>query len=176
MVDVPNNAPDKTATVIAVQCEGKDLELSPYKHAYDPDKKQIYLSAANFHAHAGNVKDMRLYYDRQEKAIVNWRYNKGRGPTVAWTYDVPEAGEYNVEIDYSLHRPHTGVPVDVLVDGRKQLSFTTKDTGGYDHYKKASIGTVKLEKGKQDFALDVVKSDVNKLYVMQLKGVYLTKK
>jgi alpha-L-fucosidase len=176
VIDVPKNAPDKVATVIAVECEGGQMELAPYKHAYDAGKKKIYLSAANFHAHASNVKDMRLAYDRDEQAIVNWRYNRGRGPTVAWTYEVPEAGEYEVEIDYSLHRPHAGVPVDILIDGIKQGSFVTEETGGYDQYSKKAVAAVRLDAGSQDFAFDLNQSDVNKLYVMQLRGVYLTRK
>jgi hypothetical protein len=119
---------------------------------------------------------MSLYYDREEKAIINWRYAGGGGSTVAWTFDVPESGEYKVEIEYSLDRSQEGVPLNVLIDNRKQLSITTEETGGFDKYKKASIGTVTLEEGIQDFAFDVIKSDVNKRYVMQLKGVYLTKK
>lgn len=53
---------------------------------------------------------------------------------------------------------------------------TTEETGGYDNYKRVSLGIIDLEKGVQDFAFDVVESEINKLYVMQLKGGYLSKK
>jgi hypothetical protein len=46
-----------------------------------------YRETANFQAHASSVKSLSLHYDREQKAIVNWRYGKGGGPTVAWTYE-----------------------------------------------------------------------------------------
>jgi alpha-L-fucosidase len=176
IIDVPETAPDEVATVISVECEDDYLKLVPFKHAYDANKKQVYLSPANLQVYAADVRNMSLYYDREEKAIVNWRYGQGSGATIAWTFDLPEEGEHEVEIDYSLGKPHAGVPLNILIDNKKQLSFVTEDTGGYENYEKISIGTVNLDKGIQDFAFDVVKSDENKLYVMQLKGVYLTKK
>ncbi len=178
VINVPNAPPQKVATAIAVVCEGDKLVLAPFKHRYDAAKKQIYLDAANFQAYASNVKALSLYYDGEQKAIVNWRHGKGGGgPTVAWTYEVPEAGEYNLEIDYALNKRFAGLPVDVLIDHQKQLTFATADTGGDSVCKKISVGTVRLEKGKQDIALDAGKSDATKLFVMQqLKGVYLTKK
>jgi hypothetical protein len=67
--------------------------------------------------------------------------------------------------------------VDVLVDHRQQLTFTTEDTGGENVCKKISVGTVRLQKGRQDIAFDSAKSKVGKAFVMQqLKGVYLIKK
>ena len=177
VVSVPGNPPSTVATVIAVECEGDLLKLSPFKHGYNPVKKQIYLDAANFQAYASNVKALSLYYDGEQKAIVNWRHGKVGDPTVAWTYQVPEAGEYNIEIDYALNKRFAGLPVDVLIDHKKQFSFTTEDTGGDSIFKKISVGTVRLEKGKQDIAFDSGKSDEAKPFVMQqLKGIYLTKK
>ena len=121
------------------------------------------------------MKALSLYYDGERKAVVNWRHGKGGGPTVAWTYEVPEAGEYNIEIDYAVSKRSAGLPVDVLIDHKKQLTFTTEDTGGDGICKKISVGTVRLEKGKQDIAFDSGKSHEDKLFVMQqLKGIYLT--
>jgi pullulanase/glycogen debranching enzyme len=177
VIRVPDAPPQSVATVIAVECEGESLRLAPFKHAYDAAKKQIRLAAANFQAHAQSVKSMSLYYDREQKAIANWRYDKGRGATVAWTFEAPEAGEYIVEIDYALHKRHAGMPVDILIDHKKQLSFTTQQTGGDSVYKRIPVGTVRLEKGRQDLALDPARSNASKLFVMQLlRGVYLTRK
>ncbi len=50
----------------------------------------------------------------------------------------------------------------------EQLIFTVKSLDENKYYQH--------DIGIQDFAFDLVKSDENKLYVMQLKGVYLTKK
>jgi len=177
VVSVPGNPPSAVASVIAVECAGGRLKLAPFKHEYDAAKKQIYLAAANFQAYASNVKALSLYYDGEQKAIVNWRHGKGGGPTVAWTYEVPEAGEYNLEMDYALNKRFAGLSVEVLIEHNQQLTFTTEDTGGDSVCKKISIGTVRLEKGKQDIAFDTEKSNEAKLFVMQqLKGVCLTKK
>ncbi len=176
VIRVPLAPPPQVATVIAVACEGDSLELKPFKTAYDAGKKGIFLAAANFQAYASSVKTLSLYYDRDAKAIVNWRNNRGGGATVAWTCEVPEAGEYAVTLDYSLARVHAGAPVAVLVDGRKRFEFKTASTGGYDRYQSVPIGTVKLEKGRQDFALAPVKSNDAKVLLMQLRGACLTRR
>lgn len=176
VIRVPLAPPPQVATVIAVECEGDSLELKPFKTAYDAGRKEIFLAAANFQAHASSVKTLSLYYDRDAKAIVNWRNNRGGGATVAWTCEVPETGEYAVTLDYSLARVHAGAPVAVLVHGRKQFEFKTASTGGYDRYQNVAIGTVNLEKGRQDFALAPVKANDGRVLLMQLRGVCLTKR
>ena len=123
------------------------------------------------------MKALSLYYDGEQRAIVNWRYGKGGSPTVAWTLVAPESGDYDLVIEYAVNKRSAGLPVDVLIDHRRQLSLTTSDTGGDSLCKKICVGTVRLAKGQQDLALYPVKSDDNKPYLMQqLKGVYLTKK
>lgn len=65
----------------------------------------------------------------------------------------------------------------MLIDHKKQLTFTTEDTGGDSICKKIFVGTVRLEKGKQDIAFDSGKSKETNIFVMQkLKGICLTKK
>jgi hypothetical protein len=66
--------------------------------------------------------------------------------------------------------------VVVLIDHQKRLTFTAQAPGGDNVCKQTLVGTVWLEQGNQDLALDLEKSDGNKLFEMQqLKGVYLTK-
>lgn len=164
------------ATVFVVECKGEKIELAPFKHGFDASKQQIVLSVANAHLHAANVKDYKLFYDRDERAYTEWRYSKGRAPTIAWTYEVPSAGEYKVEVEYGAIPLNDGVPLDVLVDGEQKLSFRVESAGGLNSYKIREVGTVVLEEGRQDIALDVVKSnDVNSRLVMQPRGVCLTK-
>jgi alpha-L-fucosidase len=176
LIRLPEAPPDPVATVIAIECEGDSIQLKPFKNAYDSVKKQIYLAPENFQSHAGTVKDFNPFYDPVSKAIVNWRDNKGYGATIAWTLEVPEAGEYDVTLDYSLLKIHAGIPLSLLVNGKKKMEIKTEETGGYDHYKHASIGTIRLEKGRQDFALKPGEGGARQLFLMQLKGVYLTKK
>jgi alpha-L-fucosidase len=176
VITVPSAPPQKVATAIAVECEGDKLELTAFKHTYDSAKKQIHLAAANFQAYASSVKALSLYYDGEQQSIVNWRCGKGSS-TVAWTFDAPTAGEYDVEIDYAANKRSAGLSVAVLIDHQQQLTFTTQITGADNVCKKILVGTVRLKQGKQDLALNFEKSDGNKLFVMQqLKGIYLTKK
>jgi hypothetical protein len=164
-------------TVIAVEGEGDQLTLAPYRHAYDPATKRIFLAAANFQAYASTIKGFTLSYDPEKKAVVDWRYNKGLGPTVAWTFEAPEAGDYELSLEYAVESHSAGVPIEVLIDHKRQLSFTTEATGGEKGCERKVIGTVKLEKGRQELALQPVKSEANKLFVLQqLRGVTLTKK
>jgi hypothetical protein len=177
VISVPPNPPSPVASVLAMECEGDRIKLAPYKHKYDPAKKQISLDAANFQAYAYTVKSLSLSYDGEQNAIVNWRFSKGGSPTIVWTFDVPESGDYELEIDYALNKRSAGLPVDVLIDHEKQLTFTTEDSGGDTICKKFSVGTVHLEKGKKDIALNAPRSNETKLFVMQLiKGITLTKK
>jgi alpha-L-fucosidase len=174
IINIPEKAPNAVATVIKVECKGERLELAPYKHHYDANNKQIFLSGLSAHAYTSNVKYLDFIFDKQEKALTNWR----RFPvvaTLAWTYNVPEDGEYVIELDYSVQSNQANVDIDVLTNNVKQISFKTKDTGGFDKYERRKVGKINLKKGRQDIALQPTNDNRTSRRVMQLKGIYLTK-
>jgi alpha-L-fucosidase len=176
IIDVPEVPPQKPASVITVECDSAEVKLAPFKHAYDAAKREIRLSAANFQAFGRSVKSVSFYYDREQKAIVNWRYGKGGGSAVAWTFDVPEPGDYVVEMDCAITRRQVGLPIDVTVDDKVRASFVTQSTGGDDAYKRVAIGTVRLDGGQHEIAFVPQKSSSGSPFVMKLRGVHLTRK
>ncbi|MCH7226211.1 alpha-L-fucosidase [Haloferula sp. A504] len=175
IIDVSGVTAHPVATVIRLETDGDEIRLDPFRHAYDPESKRISLAPANFQAFASNIKSLNLSYDPEADAIVNWRYNKGSGATVAWTFEVPESGEYRVQIEYGSIKRASGIPIDLLVDGERSLSFDVTHQKGWDKYEKAAVGTVRFEKGRHDLALDPQRSDVDSVWIMQLKGLTLTK-
>lgn len=80
--------------------------------------------------------DPRLHADGKGWRLDQARITDPTRPRVLWTYAVPEPGEYRVEIDYALHKRYAGLPIDILIDHKKQLSFNTEVTGGDNTYQK----------------------------------------
>ena len=175
VIDASKVTPHEIATVIKIETADSSIQLAPFKHAYDADAQTISLEAANFQAFATTVKSLNLIYDREQKTVSNWRYNKGNGATVAWTFDVPESGEYAVELDYGSIRRATGIPVKVLVNGEEAFEYSIANNKGWDTYEAVKVGTVNLTKGTQDLALDLRRSQISSIYTMQLRNVTLTK-
>ena len=175
VIDVSGFSPQEVATVIRVECKGDTIELAPAKTVYDPAQKQITLDPVNLQAYASSVKSMNLHYDKQQRAVCNWRYNRGQGATLVWSFEVPEAGEYSVEFDYGSIRRAAGIPIGVLVDGEKAFTYKVANAKGWDKYETVLAGTVTFNKGRHDLALKLERSDVNSVWVMHLKRVSLNK-
>jgi arylsulfatase A-like enzyme len=69
-----------------------------------------------------------------------------------WEFDVPEAGEYEVEIQQGCGDGSGGALVAVEVGGER-LEFTVQETGHFQQMILRTIGQVKLEAGRQKLAI-----------------------
>ncbi|MGB0372184.1 MAG: alpha-L-fucosidase [Opitutales bacterium] len=173
-LEVPKSSPIEAGIpVIKVVLEG-EVELDTIKHTYDLAKKQIFLDGKDFHAKTGN-KTM-IYYDREIGAVHKFLGNDA--PT--WVFDVPESGEYVLEIFASAHRNLArDKKNEVHINGEPILYFTTQTTpagAGKDDWKNFQpheIGTVTLEKGRNEIA--IVRAPRQKGWNLSIKHMTLTK-
>ena len=69
-----------------------------------------------------------------------------------WEFDVPESGEYEVEIQQGCGDGCGGALVAVEVGGER-LEFTVQETGHFQQMILRTIGQVKLEAGRQKLAI-----------------------
>ena len=176
VITVPNTPPQQVATVIAVECEGDSLELKPFKTAYDAGKKEIFLAAANFQAARLIRQDPVALLRPGCEGDCELAKQSGRRRDRGLDLRGSGSGRICRHAGLFARKSPRRTPVAVLVDGRKRFEFKTASTGGYDRYQNVPIGTVKLEKGRQDFALAPVKSNDAKVLLMQLRGACLTRR
>jgi hypothetical protein len=69
-----------------------------------------------------------------------------------WEFDVPAAGQYEVEVQQGCGRGSGGAEVAVEVAGQT-LKFTVQDTGHFQQMIQRTIGTVTLPAGKATLAV-----------------------
>lgn len=69
-----------------------------------------------------------------------------------WTFDVPVAGSFELEVWQGCGKGHGGSDVRVEVAGQ-QLHFVVEDTGHFQNFTARSLGRVELPAGKNSLAL-----------------------
>ncbi len=173
-IEVPETAPvSKGIVVLKANFEGK-LKLDPIKHYHDKKNKQIILDGRDFHAITGPKTG--IYYDREMGAIHKFR---GSDAPV-WVFDVPESGDYEIEILGSGHRNLSKNKKNTIhINKKPVLKFTVQTTvaerGGDDwtNFKPHTIGTATLVKGRSELA--IIPAPRQKGWNMAIKQVTLTK-
>jgi len=177
-IKVPKTAPLGVSGMVVIKAELKGkATLDPVKHFYDENKKQIVLEAKDFHAITG--AKTHIYYDREMGAIYKFMAKGGDAPV--WSFEVPESGDYAINVIYSAHRNLAkNKKNDVEVDGQSRLSFTTESTqvpgdatDDWKNFKDHQVGTLSLEKGMRNLAIVPQKSQGG--WNIAIKRITLTK-
>lgn len=180
-ISIPEKAPTECMTVIKVEVEGKQVELDRIKHFYDPGKKQFILEARDFHAEVD--AKTKIFYNRELGAIDKFWVGKGKNPgeRAVWQIDVPEAGTYKMEIEYSCHpRLGAGKENKVFVDDDEALSFVGQNTPGdnsdaWKNFGTYDVGTVELKNGLQSLKIAGYRTGGNSNWNIAIKRITLTK-
>ena len=120
------------------------------------------------HHHAQELTRLPLQYPQQIRGLI-----LALGPN----RPDAEPEEDRVATEAARHRRYAGLPIDVLVDHAKQLTFKTDALGAEERCPRITFGTVRLEKAPPDIALGLVKTDARRRLARQRsKGIYLTKR
>ena len=69
---------------------------------------------------------------------------------VQWEADVAKEGEYDVIMEWSVSDDSAGNPYILESNGKELLKGNVEKSGSWEDFKTAKIGTVVLEKGKQN--------------------------
>ncbi len=86
----------------------------------------------------------------------NVGYWSSTDDTVEWEYEIEEAGDYSVIVEYSVASSFKDAEVNVDVSGTV-LAWTVENTREWSNYKKVDIGTVSLEEGANTLTMQATK-------------------
>ena len=111
-----------------------------------PAKGDIRLFAKDARVHAETMR-----YEPQPNKNVLGYWTKA-SDWADWTFDVPSAGTYEIEIQQGCGHGSGGAEVAVEVGG-ETFTFTVQDTGNFQQMIQRTIGQVQLSAGEQTLAI-----------------------
>jgi len=165
LVCVPKKAPDKIASVIALDLDGAP-QVEPL--VIRPDAKgvvELPASLAQIEAQHGQRARFEIVGGRVR--IGNW-INANDKPY--WEFELPNAGAYKIVATYACAPESKGSAL-TLAGGTSHLAFKTRATGGPDEYKPITLGTVQLKKGAN--RLQLIATDLKPGGAMNLLALAL---
>jgi putative membrane-bound dehydrogenase-like protein len=118
-------------------------------------------------ATAAEVYGPSLVYEQKHRNLGYWGSPADRA---VWTVILPRAGEYEVWIDYACPADAAGNAIVVEADG-SQAAGRVAATGGWDDFKEAKVGVLRLSAGEQKItarALPPLKG-----FLLDLRGMRL---
>ncbi len=90
-----------------------------------------------------------LLFEKKYKNLGYWQSENDRA---LWTLHVPQAGKYDVYLEYAC--PPGSAGNHLLLEGEGQrLSWTVPSTGSWDVYQSRKIGVIELPSGKAQLAV-----------------------
>ena len=187
LVALPEKAPDKAASVIAV-----DLDAPPKTTplVLRPNKNGVLELPAVFGALDG-PHGMRIRYESRDGKIHagNW-INPKDG--IEWTCSMPKGGTYRVWLDYAVDPGNGGSEVEIIVNGReiprlapngmifgsgetesrggaRRQTCRTQSTQG--EFKKRKAALVRFRRGSNTIKITV--PSIKRSEAMKLRGIIL---
>ncbi len=145
LISVPAQAPDETASVVALRLDGPPV-TSPY--VIRPDQKGVVrLGAESCEIETRFEQRAKLENALGHVFLTNWNRSDDV-PT--WTFAVPRAGRYRVSVSYGTGRGGQGTEFEIAV-GKAALTGKVQNTGGEWVFKSYALGEVQLPAGEQTF-------------------------
>ncbi|MCC6364545.1 MAG: alpha-L-fucosidase [Bryobacterales bacterium] len=143
LVELPAQAPDEVATVVALTLDGAPL-VEPY--VIRPDEKGVLrlgVESSEIETQFGQRAKKENFLGRV--FLTKWT----RADDVpVWTMSVPKAGRYKVELSYGASRGAAGAEYTVSA-GKAQLTAKTVNSGGEMVFHTVTAGELRLEAGEQ---------------------------
>ena len=160
-IRVPAEAPDKIASVLALELDGKP---EPFAHHIRPAADgTLALNAADAEIE-GSAK---LEEKGGGQNIGFWLDPK---TTVYWNVEVP-AGEYNVELQFAAETGSDGNQFNIVA-GDQALSAALHATGAWDKFTTVQLGKLNVPAGAKTITVKPTKTFGP---VMNLRQIKLTK-
>jgi alpha-L-fucosidase len=166
IVSVPSQAPDETASVVALTLDGPPV-ADPF--VIRPDANGILTLGAE----SCEIETRFGQRAKKENALghvflTRWTRSDDL-PT--WTIDVPGAARYIVQIAYGTGRQSEGTEFEVVA-GEARLPGTVQNTDGYWVFKSYNLGEIQLAAGEQK--LQVKANIIGAENAMNLEKMMLT--
>ncbi len=160
-IQVPPEAPDKIASVIALELDGTP---QPIAFRIGPAADGTVLLKAAEAEIEGSAKL------EERDGIANIGFWLEPTTTICWNADVP-AGEYNVELQFAAEPGSDGNQF-LVIAGDQSLAGTIHATGAWDKFTIAQLGKIKLSEGVKTITVKPTKTFGP---VMNLRWIKLTK-
>ncbi len=109
----------------------------------------------NLKASMGRGLGPKIEYMEDWKAF-GWWMNKD---TVVWNINVPQSQTYRIEMEWSVSDEDADKDVQVVVDGTVQ-TVTIEKTGGWEAFRRETVGTLQIGEGKHAFMVIPAESDL----------------
>jgi len=162
-IDVPSSAPDKTDSVIVLQCEG-DIRAD--------DSRLLSLSQDNvLHVFDGQLSGEHAKFGQGKKENAYIEQWSEKDDSVAWRVRVSEPARLNVAAVYDADADSAGSVYAVRVNSPASHPLTATVRGGTQQSQ--LVGAVQLEPGTHEIRVEAVKIIGKEL--MRLRSITLTK-
>ena len=141
-------APGQTATEIAAQWKdwrtAMNAAVKDNQPLVTPATGDIRLLASAAQVHGQNLR----YEPQPQKNTLG--YWTSAADWASWTFELPAAGKYEVEIQQGSGAANAEVAVEIA---EQTLTFKVIDTGHFQHFIQRTIGTIDLPPGKQTLSV-----------------------
>jgi hypothetical protein len=111
-----------------------------------PAKGDIRLLAKDARVHGQTLR----YESQPNKNVLGFWTNLD--DWAQWQFDVPAAGDYEIEVQQGCGPGSGGAEVVIEIAGQT-LHFTVQETGHFQHMILRTVGTVKLQAGASTLAI-----------------------
>jgi alpha-L-fucosidase len=161
VIQVPAQAPDKIATVVALELDGPPQAITARVRPAIDGAVMLKAEDAEIDGTAkleekGGQPNIGFWMDLETK--------------VSWNVDMP-AGEYKVELCYAGEASSDGNQFRVVA-GDQSVSGTIQSTGAWDKFTTSQVGKLRVPAGVKTIALQPTKKNGP---VMNLRWIKLTK-
>ena len=165
IVSLPDKAPDETASVVVLTLDGEPVTeafiISP-----EDETGILTMDAASCEIQSSMGQRAKKDNALGHVFVTNWTRAEDV-PT--WSYTIPEAGRYKVEIAYGAGRQAAGTEFAIEAAG-EQLASKVRDTGNDWVFKTFSLGEIELPAGDGTLQVKVKPRGAS---AMQLEKVVL---
>jgi len=164
-IQVPAEAPDADASVIALEYEGELKVQSRLPDTIVADEKGVFTLMAE----AADIQGTGSLAFEADKQCLGFWTSKDDVPS--WSIRVAKPGRYQVELTHACKDGSAGTPFEVRI-GRQSVKGTVSATGTWDKFTTGIVGTLEIGRSGSP-RVRVVPLEAPKEAVMNLKIIRL---
>lgn len=143
VINVPAQAPDEIASVVALQLDGGPRAVPAYEK---PDESGVItLSSASAEIESSLGQRMKMENILGHAYLTRWTRPED---IPVWKVNVPKAGRYQIALHYAAPKLSAGLPF-LIKSGEAMLPGKTDVTGDAQVFREFAIGTMTLKAGVQ---------------------------
>jgi alpha-L-fucosidase len=138
-IQVPAEAPDADASVIALEYKGELKVQQRLPDTIVADEKGVFTLMAEAADIQGNGP---LAFEADKQCLGFWT---SKDDVPSWTIRVTKPGRYQVELTHACKDGSAGTPFEVRI-GRQGVKGTISSTGAWDKFSTGIVGTLEIRR------------------------------